>query len=34
MAKKAFRAIANGLEDAIAFSRGEKAPGRAINWDP
>lgn len=29
MAKKAFQAIADGLEDAIAFSRGEKARGRA-----
>ncbi len=29
MARKAFQAIAEGLEDAIAFTRGEKARGRA-----
>jgi hypothetical protein len=29
MAKKASQAIADGLEDAIAYSQGEKACGRA-----
>jgi putative transcriptional regulator len=28
MSKKAFQAIAEGLEDAIAFSRGSKTRGR------
>jgi len=29
MGRKAFQAIAEGLEDAIAFTRGEKTRGRA-----
>jgi len=30
MGRKAFQAIAEGLEDALAFTRGEKARGHAI----